>query len=115
MAPYTRFEDRRAHPREVVNLWARAFYGPKRELWADCTMVDLSKGGAKVQISEIYPLPGRFRLMQVRGGIVYDVRLRWRRGDLTGVAFDDQHTIEGSTNPEIAALEPTWRALLTVA
>lgn len=115
MAPYTRFEERRAHPREVVNLWARAFYGPKRELWADCTMVDLSKGGAKLQISEIYPLPGRFRLLQVRGGIVYDVRLRWRRGDLTGVAFDEQRTIEGASEADIVALEPTWRALLTVA
>lgn len=115
MAPYTRFEDRRAHPREVVNLWARALYGPKRELWADCTIVDLSKGGAKLQISEIYPLPGRFHLLQVRGGIVYEARLRWRRGDLTGVAFDSQRTIEDSTDTDLVALEPTWRALLAIA
>lgn len=116
MAPYTtRPDDRRAHPREVVNLWARALYGPKRELWADCTVVDLSKGGAKISISEIYPLPGRFRLLQVRGGLVYEARLRWRRGDLTGLAFDGQHQIEGSADPEIVALEATWRALLAIA
>jgi hypothetical protein len=115
VAAYTRYEDRREHPREVVNLRARALYGPKRELWADCTIVDLSKGGAKLQISEIYPLPGRFRLMQVKGGIVYEARLRWRRGDLTGVAFDDQKTIEGATDAEILALEPTWRSLLAGA
>lgn len=115
VAAHIRFEDRREHPREVVNLRARALYGPKRELWADCTIVDLSKGGAKLQISEIYPLPGRFRLMQVKGGIVYEVRLRWRRGDLTGVAFDGQQVIEGSAEPDMLALEPTWRSLLAGA
>ena len=115
VAAHIRYEDRREHPREVVNLRARALYGPKRELWADCTIVDLSKGGAKLQISEIYPLPGRFRLMQVKGGIVYEARLRWRRGDLTGVAFDGQQPIEGSADAEMLALEPTWRSLLAGA
>ena len=115
MAPYTRYADRRAYPRDVVNLWARALYGPQRTLWADCTIVDLSKGGAKINVSEIYPLPGRFRLLQVRGGLVYEARLRWRRGDLTGVAFDGQQEIVGSADPEIAALEATWRALLAIA
>jgi len=77
--------------------------------------MDLSTGGAKIQISEIYPLPSRFRVLQVKGGLVYDVRLRWRRGDLTGVAFDARYELETATEADIKALEPTWRALLAVA
>jgi hypothetical protein len=84
-------------------------------LWADCTIADLSKGGAKIAISSVYPLPARFRLLQIKGGVVYDVRLRWRRGDLSGVAFDDTRVIEGSADADLVAMEPTWRALLAVA
>lgn len=103
--------ERRAHPRDTVTLLARAFYGPQHNFWADCAITDISKGGAKLQISAIYPLPSRFRLLQIRGGIVFDARLRWRRGDLSGVAFDDRREIEGSKDADLIALEPTWRAL----
>ena len=81
-------------------------------MWADCTINDISKGGAKLQISAIYPLPPRFQLLQVRDGIAYDVRLRWRRGDLSGVAFEAERRIEGASDPDLVALEPVWRALI---
>ena len=115
MVPNQKLEERRAHPREAVSLLARAFYGQNLSFWADCTIADLSKGGAKLQISSVYPLPARFRLLQIKGGIVHEVRLRWRRGDMSGVAFDETRMIEGSQDPEMVALEPTWRALLTGA
>ena len=115
MVPNQKLNERREHLREAVSLLARAFYGPNLTFWADCTIADLSKGGAKLQISSVYPLPARFRLLQIKGGIVHEVRLRWRRGDMSGVAFDETRMIEGSQDPEMVALEPTWRALLTGA
>jgi hypothetical protein len=113
--PDPKFAERRAYPREAVSLLARVFYGPNLTFWADCTIADLSKGGAKLQISSVYPLPARFRLLQIKGGVVHEVRLRWRRGDMSGVAFDETRMIEGSEDPDLVALEPTWRALLTGA
>lgn len=109
------FEERRVEERVPVSLRARAFYGHTLALWADCVIANVNKGGAKLQISSVYPLPSRFKLLQIKGGIVYDVRLRWRRGDTSGVAFDDQRQIEGSKDGDLIALAETWRALLPSA
>ncbi len=103
--------DRREHPREDTSLRARVFYGQGMAHWADCTIVDLSKGGARLQISAIYPLPPRFVVLQLNGGMVYDVRTRWRRGDMTGVAFDAQSHIETNTEERLTAARHAWHAL----
>ena len=103
--------DRRESPRQDTNLRARVFYGPAMAHWADCSIVDLSKGGARLQISSIYPLPPRFIVLQLQGGIVYDVRTRWRRGDMTGVAFDAQTQIANNTEARLAPARQAWDAL----
>lgn len=109
------YSDRREHPREQTNLRGRVFYGQGMAHWADCTIVDLSKGGARVQISSIYPLPSRFVLLQLLGGVVYDVRVRWRRGDMTGVSFDAQANIETNKEERLAGVQKAWEALRTAA
>lgn len=103
--------DRRETPRQDTNLRARVFYGPALAHWADCSIVDLSKGGARLQISSIYPLPPRFVVLQLQGGVVYDVRTRWRRGDMTGVAFDAQTQIATNTEERLASARHAWDAL----
>ena len=103
--------DRRESPREDTNLRARVFYGPGMAHWADCSIVDLSKGGARLQISSIYPLPPRFVVLQLQGGVAYDVRTRWRRGDMTGVAFDAQTQIETNTEERLIGVQKAWEAL----
>lgn len=105
------YDDRREHPREPTALRARVFYGQGMAHWADCTIVDLSKGGARLSISAIYPLPSRFVVLQLLGGMVYDVRVRWRRGDLTGVSFDAQTNIETNTEERLATVQKAWTAL----
>jgi len=84
-------------------------------MWADAQIVDLSKSGAKLMVPEIYPLSPRFLVLQIRGGIVYDMRLRWRRGDLAGLAVESRREIEGSVDQDLIDLEPTWRALAAMA
>ena len=105
------YTDRREHPRELTSLRARVFYGKEIAHWADCTIVDLSKGGARLQISAIYPLPSRFVVLQLLGGVVYDVRVRWRRGDMTGVSFDAQTQIETNTEERLVGVQKAWEAL----
>lgn len=105
------YSDRREHPRESTNLRARVFYGQGMAHWADCVIVDLSKGGARLQISSIYPLPSRFVLLQLLGGVVYDVRVRWRRGDMTGVSFDARTELETNSEARLADVQKAWIAL----
>ena len=107
--------ERRAHPREAASLWVRAFYGTHDAMWADGVLIDMSKGGCKLKIGAIYPLPARIRLLQVRGGVVYDARVRWRRGDLTGIAFEGTRTLEGCEDADLARLLPIWHGLLAMA
>lgn len=84
-------------------------------MWADAQIVDLSKSGAKLMVPELYPLSPRFLLLQIRGGVVFEVRLRWRRGDMAGLAIEGRREIEGSTDADLVALEPTWRALAAMS
>lgn len=103
--------DRREFPREDTNLRARVFYGQGMAHWADCTIADMSKGGARLQISSIYPLPPRFVVLQLQGGVAYDVRVRLRRGDMTGVAFDAQTQVATNTEARLAPARQAWEAL----
>lgn len=103
--------DRREHPREATSQRARVFYGPGMAHWADCVIVDLSRGGARLQVASIYPLPPRFVVLQLADGLVYDVRTRWRRGDMTGVAFDAKTSLETNTDERLANIHKAWTAL----
>lgn len=104
-------DERRAHPRYAADFRARAFYGPGFGLWADCTITDVSKGGARLKVPALYPLPARFVVLHLESGLVYEVRLRWRRGDLTGVAFEKQHEITSTAVEAMGPIRKTWDAL----
>ena len=84
-------------------------------MWADAQIVDLSHSGAKLMVPELYPLSPRFLVLQIRGGVVFEVRLRWRRGDMAGLAIEGRREIEGSKDIDLVALEPTWRALAAIS
>ena len=92
---------------------ARIFFGPNRVMWADAQIVALSSSAAKLRAPEIYPLPPRFLVLQIQEGVVYEARLRWRRGDLAGLAIEGRRRIEGAADQDLIDLEPTWRALST--
>ena len=84
-------------------------------MWADGQIVDMSKSGAKLMVPEIYPLSPRFLVLHIGGGVVYDVRLKWRRGDLAGLAIEGRREIEGSKDQDLIDLAPTWRALAAIS
>lgn len=106
-----RYTERRADPRESTRQSVRAYYGQNLSLWADCELRDLSAGGAKIHISALYKLPPRFVLLQHQAGIAFEVILKWRRGDLAGVAFEVRHDLETTQDPRMEAMREAWRAL----
>jgi hypothetical protein len=105
--------ERRAEPRISTQTPGRIMHGDKLSLWADCVIRDLSANGAKVELSHLHRLPPRFVLLHFSGAMAYEVVLKWRRGDLAGMAFEHHHSLDTLTNPRFAAAREAWLALQT--
>jgi PilZ domain-containing protein len=53
----------------------------------DCTVCDLSEGGAKLQIDPALGIPSHFDLLFGNELEIIPVRIRWRRRNFMGVEF----------------------------
>ena len=86
-------------------------HGERLALWADCLIKDLSASGAKIELSHFYRLPPRFVLLHFHDAVAFEVVLKWRRGDLAGMAFEHRHPLDTLTDPRLAPVAEAWRAL----
>lgn len=55
----------------------------------DCTIRNISDGGAKIEVSGSVTLPEHFELHIPQRNITRKVRLAWRHGDFCGVSYLD--------------------------
>ncbi len=80
------FDYRRSHRRIVVE---DARIVDKRGGWSliDCTVRDISEGGAKLQLDPSLEVPASFDLLLVKELEIIPVRIRWRRRAFMGVEF----------------------------
>ena len=53
----------------------------------DCTIRDISKGGARLVFGDAFSLPEEFRLLLVSTNTIVPAKLLWQRGKQAGVAF----------------------------
>lgn len=86
-------------------------HGDKLAIWADCVIKDLSDSGAKIELSHLHKIPPRFILIHFQAGMAYEVVLKWRRGDLAGMAFEVKHELEHPVPPRLEPVQAAWRAL----
>lgn len=63
----------------------------------DCTIRNLSEGGAKLQISGAVTLPDEFDLLIPQKNQRRRARLCWRQDDACGVRFLETHAEEGES------------------
>ena len=79
--------DRRRSLRRTVveNAWII----DKNGGWSllDCTVCDLSAGGAKLQVDVALQIPAHFELLLANELRIIPVRIRWRRRNFMGVEF----------------------------
>jgi len=54
----------------------------------DCTIRDISKGGARLVFGDAFKLPETFRLINLTANTIAPVRLQWQRGKEAGVSFE---------------------------
>ena len=80
------FDHRHSHRRVVIED-ARII--DKRGGWSliDCTVRDISEGGAKLQLDPSLEVSANFDLLLVKELQIIPVRIRWRRRGFMGVQF----------------------------
>ncbi len=111
MAFDERFRDRRAHARSSVSGMGRIWYGKGFTLWADCKLIDLSFGGARVGLPALYEIPRRIVFAHVLEDAVFDAVVKWRRGDAVGLSFDSRHELTSTDDPRLGQIVESWLAL----
>jgi hypothetical protein len=109
--PAPQWIERRAEPREPVNVRARVLHGQGLAMWADCVIKDLSPSGAKIELSHFHKLPPRFVLLHFEAGMAFEVVLKWRRADLAGMAFEGKHVLDGEVPAHLKAAREQYLAL----
>ncbi|MFC7739160.1 PilZ domain-containing protein [Roseomonas sp. GCM10028921] len=77
--------ERRCWPRRPVHLKAQI---STETATIDCVVVDLSEGGAQVDLAASISLPELVTL-RTRSGGAYPARCRWTRGTRTGLEFTE--------------------------
>jgi hypothetical protein len=83
------FADRRSSVRRKMTRAARVYINERQSL-IDCTILDLSEGGAKLEFASRPMLPRTFDL-QMQNGAIYRCEVRWAKDNFFGVRFLDDN------------------------
>lgn len=74
----------RMRPQGLVSRAGKILLDPKSAP-IDCTVVDLSAGGACLELARAPDLPKRFEF--IHGGVRRKCQIAWRRGYRVGVSY----------------------------
>jgi hypothetical protein len=80
---------RRKHVRKDVVIAAHLLVRDEKPRIARCTVVDISEGGARIQLDTAFPLPSRVFLVKDEGEIIYECEPAWQREQMAGLMFLD--------------------------
>ena len=75
----------RVRPSGLVSKGAKVYADQKGAALIDCTLIDISTGGACLETVGDAPLGSR--LIMMHGGVKKRARLVWKKGRRFGVAF----------------------------
>ena len=71
----------------------------------DCTVRDMSEGGARIEIPEARMFPRRFFLLTSKEEIAYDCELVWRTRMMAGIKFREIIRLATCDDPNIRYLK----------
>src|SRR5215471_16397429 len=90
--------DRRREKRVRTNLKGKLAFGPGCAFRIDCTICDLSPGGAQVRVEEGIEIPESVYLINFRDRIACESVVRWRNKDgFHGLMFQAKHDLNFPT------------------
>jgi hypothetical protein len=79
-------DERRTTQRQKTLLAGKAIFGANRFV-LDCSVRDLSAGGAKLSFADPLEMPDLFELHLPSRDSVFRAEVRWRKGRQIGVKF----------------------------
>ena len=98
--------DNRAHPRFETRLKGRLLALDRRCNY-NCTILDVSEGGARVCTEEFGLVPNRVFLFLAKSGDFFECEVRWRRQGEVGLRLiDGVHGAMKKTLVGLCAVEP---------
>jgi hypothetical protein len=65
----------------------------------DCTIRNVSEGGAQVRVAAGQIVPNAFDLIEIRSGIAYRAEVAWRSPAGMGVKFSDRINLDAAGAP----------------
>jgi hypothetical protein len=81
--------ERRASPRYRVSK-AAILKLPDDSRQLSANIVNMSAGGAALEVAATAALPAAFELVIAAEGLSFHAKVRWRRGALVGVQFEGE-------------------------
>jgi hypothetical protein len=81
--------DRREHRRTEVSFETHVFVRGRLPTLLPCNVLDISSGGAKVQIGVPYALPRQVFLLRDERENIYECETVWQDEQTAGLAFVD--------------------------
>ena len=97
--------EQRASRRKRVLLAAKVAFNMTM---ADCTIRDLSEGGARIHAPTVLGLPNELYLLIMREGLVIHAKRIWAGFPHFGLKFLAAEGVEESTWPQAAPLRKAW-------
>ena len=86
------FIERRKYERIPVEIGADAIMSNSESTFA-CTILDISEGGAKVEVPEIDIIPVHFKLYVPDSDQIFSCRVVWRDENHLGLQFTDDAVV----------------------
>ncbi len=74
----------------------------------DCTIRDVSDGGARIGFARTVPLPAQFWLIEVRARMAYRAEVAWRNDLEAGLRFHNQFALSAIADPRHLFLKQLW-------
>ena len=65
----------------------------------------------RIELPQVHVAPPRFVLLHFQADVAYDAVLKWRRGDMAGMAFENRTPLADCEDPRLASIRELWRAL----
>jgi hypothetical protein len=102
--------ERRSEPRRRVFLKGKIVY-PQNSFSADCTIRDLSAGGARIAVNPEAISADPF-LIVVKQAVVHQSRTAWQVGLQAGLRFVDSIDLGGETPLHLKPIQRVWLELM---
>jgi hypothetical protein len=99
---------RRGNPRQRVLLAGKLLLPNGFTL--DCSIRNLSKGGAQIRVDSTHGLPDTFLLIEIRSGTAYRAHIAWRTPTLAGLRLFDAIDLKQPGVP--VQLRQLWMACI---